>query len=379
MSEGERDGQRNRRFLARYGATILRGGIATIPSALYRYQGELGLKPQHVWFISAILAHKWDEDMPKPSLKQLAPRAGVSVRHLHNLKDEIVALGYLDVVNRHNSRGGQQANYYDFSGLFGALEERLRRDRPPSPDPGEGVDDDEDAYSASAGITAVENSPRTATGGMNHSSPRGVNQNSAGGLNRRSPLKEAVDPESGGEEATIISNEKHTETLHKNNQVIQSTDITRQHDYVAATRGRTSGAASPAPPPASTGMAKLADVLAQRTLRPAASSRQDGGGGGRGRPPKAPPYLATVMEDVSQKLHDDHPRSSLTQATRLWKASGLPEDKFVQRLYEARSITQQQGSVRGRPTKDNRQPVNRVPYFFAVVEDLLGLREQGAG
>src|SRR5215211_2194502 len=169
MTEGERDGQRNRRFLARYGATILRGGIAAIPSALYRYQGELGLKPQHVWFISAILAHKWDEDMPKPSLKQLAPRSGVSERHLHNLKDEIVALGYLDVVNRHNSRGGQQANYYDFSGLFGALEERLRRDRPPSPDPGEG-DDDEDAYSASAETTAVENSARTAAGGMNHGS-----------------------------------------------------------------------------------------------------------------------------------------------------------------------------------------------------------------
>ena len=59
---------RNHTFLARYGATILRGGIASIPSALYRYQGELRLSVQHVWFISAILAHKWDTDLPEPSL-----------------------------------------------------------------------------------------------------------------------------------------------------------------------------------------------------------------------------------------------------------------------------------------------------------------------
>ena len=80
------------------------------------------------------------------------------------------------------------------------------------------------------------------------------------------------------------------------------------------------------------------------------------------------------MADISAKLHDDNPRSSLTRAVKLWKASGLPEDKFVQRLYEARSVTQQQGSVRGKPAKEDAQLTNRMPYFFAVVEDLLGLK-----
>ncbi len=120
-------------------------------------------------------------------------------------------------------------------------------------------------------------------------------------------------------------------------------------------------------------MAKLAAVLTQRNLLQPAP----GGPAGprRGRPPKAPEYLAATMADLSQKLHDDNPRSSVSQATRLWKASGLPEDKFVHRLHEARSITQQQGSVQGKPAKEDRQLVNRMPYFFAVVEDLLGLRE----
>ena len=56
----------DRSFLARYGAAILRGGIAAIPRALYRYQAELGLPPQLVWFVSAILAHKWDANLPTP-------------------------------------------------------------------------------------------------------------------------------------------------------------------------------------------------------------------------------------------------------------------------------------------------------------------------
>jgi len=371
MTEGERDGQRNRRFLARYGATILRGGIAAIPSALYRYQGELGLKPQHVWFISAILAHKWDEDMPKPSLKQLAPRSGVSERHLHNLKDEIVALGYLDVVNRHNSRGGQQANYYDFSGLFGALEERLRRDRPQPDDPDE-RDDDDDAHGGQA--APVENSARRAPGGLNHSSARGLNPTLAGGLNRRSALKEAVDPESGEQEATIISNNRNRETLHNASQVIQSIDITRQLDYDAGTSQRVTDATNPTQAPASTGMAKLADVLAQRNLRPREPGRQLVG---RGRPPKAPGYLAAVVEDITHRLNDDpgNLRSNTTRATRLWKASGLPEDRFVTDvLYQARSLAQQQGNVTKRAGAGVAGPINRVPYFFAIVEDLLGLK-----
>ena len=124
-------------------------------------------------------------------------------------------------------------------------------------------------------------------------------------------------------------------------------------------------------------MASVGEVLAQRLPLQPSSPGRNGAGGGRGRPPKAPPYIAAVMADISAKLHDDNPRSSLTRATKLWKTAGLPEDKFVQRLYEARSVTQQQGSVRGTPAKEDTQLTNRMPYFFAVVEDLLGLKDAG--
>jgi len=119
-------------------------------------------------------------------------------------------------------------------------------------------------------------------------------------------------------------------------------------------------------------MAKLAEVLKERS--PLRSVPAEPSVSRRGRPPKAPDYLAATMEDVSFKLHDAQPRSSLTRATKLWKSTGLPEDKFVQRLYEARSITQQQGSVSKR-ADGAPGVINRAPYFFAVLEDLLGLRE----
>ena len=82
------------------------------------------------------------------------------------------------------------------------------------------------------------------------------------------------------------------------------------------------------------------------------------------------------MADVSSRLHDEQPRSSLTLATRLWKASGLSEERFVHDvLYPARSRTQAQGNVKKRAT-DGYGTINRMPYFFAVVRDLLGMKDE---
>ena len=96
----------------------------------------------------------------------------------------------------------------------------------------------------------------------------------------------------------------------------------------------------------------------------------------RGRPPKAPAPVAELVEELTHQLHDDpkNVRSNTTRATRLWKDSGLPADKFYARLLEARSITRQQSTVAKKSATDKHQ-LNRMPYFFAVVEDLVGLKD----
>src|SRR5207249_4637346 len=93
------------------------------------YQKDLRLTPQLVWFISAILAHKWDADLPYPSLRRMAEETGVSQQMLHTYKKKLVEDGLLVILNRQTQLGGKDTNYYDFNPLMARLEELLRRDK----------------------------------------------------------------------------------------------------------------------------------------------------------------------------------------------------------------------------------------------------------
>jgi hypothetical protein len=109
-------------FAARFGRVILQHGIAALPSALYHFGGKLDLYAQHVWFISYILSHKWDEDLPYPSLGVMSRASGMSKRQLQRYSDELQGMGYLLVLPRRSQERGQESNYYDFAALFERLE-----------------------------------------------------------------------------------------------------------------------------------------------------------------------------------------------------------------------------------------------------------------
>ena len=209
-----------RSFLARYGATILGGGIAAIPAALFRYQGELGLSAQEIWFIGYILACKWTTDLPHPSLRQMAERSGYTEQQIHRIKNALLDKGVLVLIPRRNALGGLVANAYDFGSLFGRLETLLRRD-------GVGGDDDFDdppsglsgsggnqrrqksggstASQANSGATAVIPPPDTGVRTPTNSAVSTPTNNSAGSpltrelgspLTPQLVLTESADPES---------------------------------------------------------------------------------------------------------------------------------------------------------------------------------------
>jgi hypothetical protein len=117
-------------FAARFGRVILQDGIATVPSAMFHYQGVLEMSAQQVWLVSYILSHKWDEDLPYPSLKAMAKRVGMSLSQLQRIKNSLCQMGYLKVYPRFTEQQGQATNAYDFSGLFDRLEELITRDAP---------------------------------------------------------------------------------------------------------------------------------------------------------------------------------------------------------------------------------------------------------
>jgi len=96
-----------------------------------------------------------------------------------------------------------------------------------------------------------------------------------------------------------------------------------------------------------------------------------------GRPPKVTPWIEQVVSDLSIEFHDgDHVRQNLGQAARLWKASGRSEAAFCQLAGEARSITKQYAVHKPAQGEAGEWGFrNRMPYFFSVLRDLLGMKE----
>ena len=113
----------------------------------------------------------------------------------------------------------------------------------------------------------------------------------------------------------------------------------------------------------------------------------------RGRPRRSPTFdedrevLLAFVQDFSREFNDRAPLgSSVTRAHNLLRASGLPRETFLDRLYQARAITKERSAnVRSRAGTDavGLPTKNKMAYFFAVLEDLLGLRDgdgdQGRG
>jgi len=101
---------------------------------------------------------------------------------------------------------------------------------------------------------------------------------------------------------------------------------------------------------------------------------------GNKRPAPQPVYdenrqiLLEYIKDFAHEFRDNAKlRSSVTRAHNLQKQSGLSIDAFITVMYEARLLTKERtGSVR---QLDETGFKSRMAYFFAVLEDKLGLRE----
>jgi hypothetical protein len=72
-------------------------------------------------------------------------------------------------------------------------------------------------------------------------------------------------------------------------------------------------------------------------------------------------------------LHDGgHIASNISQARHLMQRAGVSEQALVQAAYEARSITLDTPHITKRAADGFP---NKMPFFFAVVADLLGLKD----
>jgi len=101
----------------------------------------------------------------------------------------------------------------------------------------------------------------------------------------------------------------------------------------------------------------------------------------RSRAPQATDWIRADIERFSDELHDgEHTAQNIGQAARLFQASGLPEAAFCQLMGEARAITKQYNIKKRAQGEAGEVGLrNKMPYFFKVLRDLLGMKEQAAG
>lgn len=113
-------------------------------------------------------------------------------------------------------------------------------------------------------------------------------------------------------------------------------------------------------------------------------SARDEGGVGDATPiyDEARQQLLLFVEDLARELNDVASlRSSTSRLANLYRRSGLAMEDFIEHLYAARATTQERTGAIRTPVADSGDgwKKHKMGYFFAVLEDRLGLREQTVG
>ena len=125
------------------------------------------------------------------------------------------------------------------------------------------------------------------------------------------------------------------------------------------------------------GPASLKDLIARR--------RQSSGGPRRGRPAGSSEdreRLRPFLDDFARELGDEAPLSStITRTLNIFTAAHVPAEQWSDLLYQARGLTQEHtAQIRKTANADSTQirRKNKMPYFLATLEQLVGLRPQPA-
>jgi hypothetical protein len=145
-------------------------------------------------------------------------------------------------------------------------------------------------------------------------------------------------------------------------------------------RGGNGRRPAPAPAAASNGPQRIGALLTDRL----AVIEQTADGvpfRRRGRPPGSAEerdQLAAYLGDFAKELHDGAPlAATITRVLALFRRVGVPRETWGDYLYRARAITQEHSAQITTPAGEGnpRGTKNKVPYFLAVLEDLLRLKD----
>lgn len=309
---------------------MLQEGHTAVPNLVLKHYAELGITPTEMMFIIHIWQYWWTERQPFPSLNTVSKRMNLSRRQARNYTQSLKGKGFLEVHDRFSATLGQMSSEYDFTPLLKAIVAC--------------------AMSHDTSEQEVIQTPRK-------------NPSEGGGKNP----SEAPRNQGSYEEDSRMKKTKSEKDLDNSN--IRNVESVRKKQG-GATRNGESG----------DGPEGVGEILARSHGE---HSVQRGARAGAALRPEAEDEdfqrIQSFIMDRQRELGDRATaKSSSTRAWNLYQAADCSIARFEEALYKARSLTQESTAqikaVGDDPNFDVRRKI-KMPYFFAVLEDILGLRQ----
>ncbi len=333
--ELDADEQIDWRLVHRYGAQLLTGGYTALPTYAWVYYARLGVSEAEMVCIAQLCTYWWTERDPFPGEAALAARMGKTVRAIQGYLRSLEGKGLLHIHAQYSAHGRQQSNAYDLRPFFAAVEGLARLDGlldDPTP---ASTDDAAPRPPAPPATEACRVPPCDAHGPTQGGAERDslcVGGTDGGPDNRRRD----TDPLGTEEGEGLYGGRAKNPSPQVNPVEVEPFDLD-----------------SMPPTPIETTQTTLAD-----------DRRATANGGPDDQ------TLAQRIADLSSELGDDAPASSLTRARSLGHTAGVPPARLLQLLDEAAVRTRARQAHIVKRRRDG-QAVNGMPYFFAVLADLL--------
>lgn len=293
----------------------LRNGFTRIPNGVLRREG---LSPGAKLAYMGLLSYAWQEGSCFPGQARLAHDLGVGQRSVIRYLKELQAIGLLQV----QRRGLGKTNLYIL----------------PKDDAGE-QDEADTAEPAARGRSRRAGSARMAVQELPEADPPEV--------------PDWHREEDAGEEDSDLS--KHRKGSPRKGQ-----QGGRRQSYATSTASAASGSGRKA-------FAAVGDALKERLLV-RSRTRSEASASDRD-------IVTAYMHSIALELRDQAPlRSTVTRLLRIYEASEVDSiSAFVDVLHRAKAIARERvSSIRAGEPGARRA----IPYFTAIVEDLVGLRDK---
>ena len=335
MTKGRADELGAYRLVVRFGAEIMEEGFTSVPNLVLNQYAALGITGAEMLFIIHVWQFWWSErENPHPASRTLAERMGVDQRTIRNYTASLEAKGFLATRERIIPGEGQRANVYDFAKLLKAV--------------------------TKAAKSAGKSTPHGAPDPRKESSGEGRKEVAGGRRKNVSAQRLKKRSGEGWKDDSALEYVVSDESLDEDRSNLRTASGQVSPGEVQGGEGQPSG-----PRPSETPPRALPDG-------------DQGDTASAGHPPRE--ELHRFAEVVAREFNDQAPfRATLSRLVNLYHRAGLPLEEYTARLDGARQRTQERtGAIRTLPGEQASHGLsrkNKMPYFFALFEEMLGLRE----